>query len=60
MELVAHQNISGFEASGLLKPLNTQEATERRENLAQDNARLNAVYGDCVEPMVYPDLELEE
>ncbi|MBU1210881.1 MAG: hypothetical protein KJ587_06375 [Alphaproteobacteria bacterium] len=60
MELVARQNISSFEASGFLKPLNTQEATERREDLAQANARLNAVYDDCVEPMVYPDLELEE
>lgn len=60
MELVARQNIRDFEATGFLKPLNTEEATERGEDLAQQNARLNAVYGDCFEPIVYPDLELEE
>lgn len=34
--------------------------TKHVKDLAQQNARLNALCGDCFEPIVYPDLELEE
>jgi hypothetical protein len=57
MELVASQNIESFEDTGFLTSLNAAKATERRESLAQDNARLLTVYGDCFEPMVYAHLE---
>ncbi|WP_340694165.1 hypothetical protein [Hyphomonas sp.] len=60
MELVAVQYIRNFEETGFLTPLNTAEATERREDLAQGNTSLLAVYGDCFEPIVYPSLERVE
>jgi hypothetical protein len=60
MEGVARQNIARFESMGLLSPLDAAEARERREDLAQGNARLLTVYGDCLEPMVFPDLQIGE
>lgn len=60
MERVAAININSIEATGFIVPLNAAEATERRGELVEDNARLLAVYGDCLAPMVYPDLEVSE
>jgi hypothetical protein len=57
IEGVAGINISKLEASDFLTPLSAAEADEDRQTVAQDNARLISIYGDCVVPMVYPHLE---
>jgi hypothetical protein len=57
MELVAGQMIGNLEATGLLTPLNAEEAAEHRDRLDQENTELVAMYGDCIAPMTYPYLE---
>lgn len=57
MELVALQNVERFEKMGFLIPINPQEATERSEDLAEQNERLSTVYGDCFALIVYPYLD---
>ena len=60
IEVVASQNIERIERIRFLTPLNDDEASEVREELAQQNERLASAYGDCLKPIVYPHLENRE